>query len=80
MPIRKIPFTFMMAELEAAALDNLQIASGGRDRASVLRALIWRASRDAGILTDGDLRELSKQEKRGRKPLTQRSVIYDGRS
>ena len=77
MTIRNQAFTFKLADLEMAALENLQIFSGGRDRASVLRALIWLHARMANILTDGDIQQLSKSEPRGRKPSKQRSEIYE---
>ena len=74
MAIRYKSFTLKLDDLELAALDNLIISCGAPDRASILRALIWSASRERGILTDGDIRELSRQEPRGRKPPEKRSV------
>ena len=71
---RKNTFTIRFSDLELSTIDRLLIATGGRDRAEVIRGLLWRAGRDEGVLTDGDIRELSKRENRGKKTSTKRSV------
>ena len=62
MASRNATYTIRLDGREVAVIKHLQVALGGRDKASVIRSLIWEAGLRFGVLTTGDVADLATLE------------------
>ena len=74
MATRIANYTIRLDGREEAVINHLQVTLGGRDKASVLRSLIWEAGLRFGILTPGDVTDLSTLEDQARRKPKRKSV------